>query len=61
MPARFRYTTLRKVVKHTAIYYDPDPSDTIIAEDRQLVQVRLALMAACVGLNLMGLDVCISG
>ncbi len=31
------YTTLRKVTKETEIYYDPDPKDTVIEEDKEFV------------------------
>ena len=36
---RLEHTTLRKVTANTAIYYDPDPQDTVIAEDQDFVNV----------------------
>ena len=33
------HTTLRKVTANTAIYYDPDPQNTVIAEDQDFVNV----------------------
>jgi DNA-directed RNA polymerase II subunit RPB1 len=38
LQSRLEYTTLRKVVKSTAIYFDPNPTETIIEADRQLVE-----------------------
>lgn len=35
--AKLEYTTMRKIVKSTAIYFDPDPAETIIPQDRELV------------------------
>jgi hypothetical protein len=37
---RLEHTTLRKVTANTAIYYDPFPQNTVIAED----QVRFLLL-----------------
>jgi DNA-directed RNA polymerase II subunit RPB1 len=37
------HTTLRTVTKATEIYYDPDPRDTIIEEDRDFVQAFFAI------------------
>ena len=31
------HTTLRKVTKETEVYYDPDPRDTVIEEDKEFV------------------------
>ncbi|XP_064614759.1 LOW QUALITY PROTEIN: DNA-directed RNA polymerase II subunit RPB1-like [Liolophura sinensis] len=36
---RLEHTTLRKVTANTAIYYDPDPQNTVIAEDQEWVNV----------------------
>ena len=36
---RLEHTTLRKVTANTAIYYDPDPQNTEIAEDQEFVNV----------------------
>lgn len=36
---RLEHTTLRKVTANTAIYYDPDPKCTIIAEDQEFVNM----------------------
>ncbi|XP_064638126.1 DNA-directed RNA polymerase II subunit RPB1-like [Lineus longissimus] len=36
---RLEHTTLRKVVANTAIYYDPDPQNTVISEDQDFVNV----------------------
>ncbi|TKR81910.1 hypothetical protein L596_015707 [Steinernema carpocapsae] len=36
---RLEHTTLRKVTANTAIYYDPDPSRTVIEEDDEWVQI----------------------
>ncbi|KAG0710566.1 DNA-directed RNA polymerase II subunit RPB1 [Chionoecetes opilio] len=36
---RLEHTTLRKVTSNTAIYYDPDPQNTVIAEDQEFVNV----------------------
>ena len=33
------HTTLRKVTANTAIYYDPDPQNTVIPEDQEFVNV----------------------
>jgi DNA-directed RNA polymerase II subunit RPB1 len=30
---RFEHCTLRKVTANTAIYYDPDPQETVILEE----------------------------
>ena len=37
------HTTLRTVTKATEIYYDPDPRDTIIEEDRDFVEAFFAI------------------
>ncbi|XP_037082443.1 LOW QUALITY PROTEIN: DNA-directed RNA polymerase II subunit RPB1-like [Pollicipes pollicipes] len=34
---RLEHSTLRKVMANKAIYYDPDPQDTVIAEDQEFV------------------------
>ena len=34
---RLEHTTLRRVTANTAIYYDPDPMNTVIAEDQEWV------------------------
>lgn len=36
---RLEHTTLRKVTSNTAIYYDPDPQETVIAEDAEWVNI----------------------
>ena len=36
---RIEYITLRKVTANTAIYYDPDPMNTVIPEDQEFVSV----------------------
>ena len=39
MLCRLEHTTLRKVTANTAIYYDPDPQNTVIPEDQEFVNV----------------------
>lgn len=39
MLCRLEHTTLKKVTANTAIYYDPDPQNTVIAEDQEFVNV----------------------
>ena len=39
MLCRLEHTTLRKVTANTAIYYDPDPQNTVISEDQEWVNV----------------------
>ncbi|XP_050438042.1 DNA-directed RNA polymerase II subunit RPB1-like [Adelges cooleyi] len=36
---RLEHTTLRKVTANTAIYYDPDPHNTVISEDQEFVDI----------------------
>ena len=36
---RLEHTTLRKVTANTAIYYDPDPQNTVVTEDQDFVNV----------------------
>ena len=36
---RLEHTTLRKVTANTAIYYDPDPQNSVILEDQEFVNV----------------------
>ncbi len=36
---RLEHTTLRKVTANTAIYYDPDPLNSVIMEDQEFVNV----------------------
>ncbi|VDP51368.1 unnamed protein product [Soboliphyme baturini] len=36
---RLEHTTLRRVTANTAIYYDPDPKNTVIAEDQEWVNI----------------------
>merc|ERR1719239_652979 len=36
---RLEHTTLRRVTANTAIYYDPDPMNTVIAEDQEWVSI----------------------
>ncbi|XP_078486063.1 DNA-directed RNA polymerase II subunit RPB1-like [Ciona intestinalis] len=36
---RLEHTTLRQVTANTAIYYDPDPMNTVIQEDQEFVNV----------------------
>lgn len=36
---RLEHTTLRKVTANTAIYYDPNPQESIIKEDREWVNI----------------------
>uniref|UniRef100_A0A0R3RGM9 DNA-directed RNA polymerase subunit n=6 Tax=Onchocercidae TaxID=6296 RepID=A0A0R3RGM9_9BILA len=36
---KLEHTTLRKVTANTAIYYDPDPKNTIIEEDQEWVNI----------------------
>ncbi|KAK8379225.1 hypothetical protein O3P69_019223 [Scylla paramamosain] len=36
---RLEHTTLRKVTSNTAIYYDPDPQNTVVIEDQEFVNV----------------------
>ena len=37
--SRLEHTTLRKVTANTAIYYDPDPQNTVVVEDQDFVNV----------------------
>ena len=39
MLCRLEHTTLRKVTANTAIYYDPDPLNTVIVEDQEWVSI----------------------
>lgn len=34
---KIEHTTLRHVVKNSAIYYDPDPTRTIVKDDEDLI------------------------
>lgn len=36
---RLEHTTLRKVTANTAIYYDPEPLNSIVVEDQEFVNV----------------------
>ncbi|XP_054731469.1 DNA-directed RNA polymerase II subunit RPB1-like isoform X2 [Anastrepha obliqua] len=36
---RLEHTTLRKVTANTAIYYDPDPMNTVVQEDQEFVNI----------------------
>ncbi|XP_072286604.1 DNA-directed RNA polymerase II subunit RPB1-like [Pyxicephalus adspersus] len=36
---RLEHTTLRKVTANTAIYYDPNPQNTVVAEDQEWVNI----------------------
>jgi DNA-directed RNA polymerase II subunit RPB1 len=36
---QLEHTTLRKVTSNTAIYYDPDPQNTVISEDQEWVNI----------------------
>lgn len=36
---KLEHTTLRKVTANTAIYYDPDPLNTVIEEDQEWVNI----------------------
>jgi len=36
---QLEHTTLRKVTSNTAIYYDPDPQNTVITEDLEWVNI----------------------
>lgn len=36
---RLEHTTLRKVTANTAIYYDPNPQESVIKEDREFVNI----------------------
>ena len=38
LQSRLEYCTLRKVVKNTAIFFDPNPMETVIPEDQRLVE-----------------------
>jgi DNA-directed RNA polymerase beta' subunit len=46
LQSRLEYTTLRKVVKNTAIYFDPNPTETVVLEDQRLVEDFFAYEAA---------------
>lgn len=46
LQSRLEYTTLRKVVKSTAIYFDPNPMETVVDEDQELVNDFFAYEAA---------------
>ena len=39
MLSRLEHTTLHKVTANTAIYYDPDPQNTVVVEDQDFVNV----------------------
>lgn len=39
MLCKLEHTTLRKVTANTAIYYDPDPKNTVIEEDQDWVNI----------------------
>ncbi len=39
MLCTLEHTTLRKVTANTAIYYDPDPMNTVVQEDQEFVNV----------------------
>lgn len=39
MLCRIEHTTLSKVTANTSIFYDPDPQNTVIAEDQEFVNV----------------------
>lgn len=36
---KLEHTTLRKVTANTAVYYDPDPKNTVIEEDEEWVNI----------------------
>lgn len=36
---RLEHTNLKSVVANTAVYYDPDPQDTVVKEDQEFVNV----------------------
>ncbi len=37
--AKIEYTTLNHIVKSSSIYYDPDPQNTIIADDQHVLDL----------------------
>ena len=39
MLCTLEHTTLRRVTSNTAIYYDPDPMNTVVQEDQEFVDV----------------------
>ena len=39
MLCRLEHTTLRKVTANTAIYFDPDPMNTVVQEDQDWVSI----------------------
>ncbi|VEL16512.1 unnamed protein product, partial [Protopolystoma xenopodis] len=41
--ARLEHTTLRKLVNSTAIFYDPDPKNSVVEEDREWVSTYYEL------------------
>ena len=41
---RLEHTTLRKVTTNTAIYYDPDPMQTLIGEDQEWVSMYYEML-----------------
>ncbi|KAL7062007.1 hypothetical protein AAHC03_0413 [Spirometra sp. Aus1] len=41
--ARLEHTTLRKLVNSTSIYYDPDPKNSVVKEDREWVSTYYEL------------------
>lgn len=43
MQCNLEYTTLRKLTRATEIWYDPDPQNTVIPEDRDFVKAHLLL------------------
>ena len=38
------HTTLRKLAASTAIYYDPDPLNSVNIEDREIMQMVVVLL-----------------
>lgn len=36
---KLEHTTLKKVTSNTSIYYDPDPKNTVIAQDQEFVNI----------------------
>jgi len=40
---KIEYTTLKSITSKTEIYYDPDPTNTVVEEDREMMQIYAEL------------------
>jgi DNA-directed RNA polymerase II subunit RPB1 len=41
---KLEHTTLSQIINSTSIFYDPDPANTIIEQDKELVEMFNDLM-----------------